>query len=462
MNKINFFFRENKTFVSLLIGCLLLLTLFVSVATISGAWPGSDASAQILSALAGAVVAAIITLFLLLGQTSSEEKKERNTKVFEEKLRIYQDFLHCLYEVIKDGKVTREEAIALEFQTSYITMHTESAHIKTIAQQVFEIVDSLNTNGTNNAEAASVNNAKLMHNLFNIVEEFKKELYQSNPNKIDVDNTHEAILAFSSIMEAVEVEQKDDVISEESISERIDQEQTVTKFTNELLQRLNINEDLWNVQIDKSLYISVNQKGNEEGVRVILSHEDNGDQYFQIHLDYIDTHEAYKHLKWRFGGRQNKWCWWKYLDASYRNVTATEDFKSGNWEKLLSVIEKQFKALIAYVETFENIRKDIFQHVPYDKANVWMYYNTCVAFDYDKTLKEERLFVDVELNENGLYNIRLGNRDNNIPLLINRLHSIGFATVEQKDLVEDRYTAYSDITANEAVARIKEIDAKIC
>ena len=88
MNKINLFFRENKTFVSLLIGCLLLLTLFVSVATISGAWPGSDASAQILSALAGAVVAAIITLFLLLGQTSSEEKKERNTKVFEEKLRF--------------------------------------------------------------------------------------------------------------------------------------------------------------------------------------------------------------------------------------------------------------------------------------------------------------------------------------------------------------------------------------
>ena len=158
MKNVFFFFRENKTFISLLVGCIFLLALFVGVATASGAWPGSDASAQILSALAGAVVAAIITLFLLLGQTSSEEKKERNTKVFEEKLRIYQDFLHCLYEVIKDGEVTEEEAIRLQFQTSFITMHTDSEHIKEIAKQVQNIVSDLQNkegdpdNATNNAE----------------------------------------------------------------------------------------------------------------------------------------------------------------------------------------------------------------------------------------------------------------------------------------------------------------------
>lgn len=463
MNKINSFFHENLTFVTLLIGCLCLLALFVGVATLSGSWPGSDASSQILSALAGAVVAAIITLFLLLGQTSSEEKKERNTKVFEEKLQIYQDFLHCLYEVIKDGKVTREEAIALEFQTSYITMHTESTHIKTIAQQVYEIVDSLNTNGTSNAETASVNNAKLMHNLFNIVEEFKKELYQSNPDKKDIENTQEAICAFSSIMEAVEVEQKEEVISEQSTSEQIEQRQVVANFTNELLKKLKIDDNLWSVQTNgsgASLYINVAQKGNEEGVRVILSHDDNGDQYFQIHLDYIDTHEAYKHMKWRFGGRQNKWCWWKYLDVSYRNLTTTEDFKSGNWEKIMSSIEKQFKSLISYVETFESIRKNIFQHVPYEKANVWLYYENVVAFDYDKTLGEDRLFMDVELHDNGLYTIVLGNRDQNVQKLISHLNVIGF-TVKDSDLHENRFKAYENVTAEEAVEKVKFIDSKI-
>ena len=57
MGKFKSFYGENKTFVRLLIGCLFLLALFVGVATLSCSWPGSDASAQILSALAGAVVA---------------------------------------------------------------------------------------------------------------------------------------------------------------------------------------------------------------------------------------------------------------------------------------------------------------------------------------------------------------------------------------------------------------------
>ena len=126
MNKVNMFISENKTFLSLLVGCLVLLVLFVGVATGSGAWPGSDASSQILSALAGAVVAAIITLFLLLGQTSSEEKKERNTKVFEERLRIYQEFLHKLCDVVKDRRIEPEEEIELEFHVAYIAMHTSS------------------------------------------------------------------------------------------------------------------------------------------------------------------------------------------------------------------------------------------------------------------------------------------------------------------------------------------------
>ena len=328
MKIISAFFRENKTFISLLVGCLCLLALFVGVATASGAWPGSDASAQILSALAGAVVAAIITLFLLLGQTSSEEKKERNTKVFEEKLRIYQNFLHCLYEVIKDGEVTEEETIRLQFQTSFITMHTESEHIKVIAQQVQSIVSDLkNTdgdpdNGTNNAENNSKNNANLMQCLFAIVEEFKKELYHFNLTKTDRENIAEAVKAFSTIMDAVEV--KEEIYGNEvlSIEEATNLSQNLKDFENKLRQRLDGKLANWIVkpgELEKGVYINFAYKGREESVRVLLDYEEsNGEHYFQVHLEHDDSHEVYKHMKWRFGGRQNKWSWWKYLDVNYR------------------------------------------------------------------------------------------------------------------------------------------------
>ena len=176
---------------ALLIGCIILLILFVSVATISGAWPGTDTSAQILSALAGAIVAAIITLFLLLGQTSSEEKKERNTKVFEERLRIYQDFLHKLCDVVKDMKIESTEEIELEFQVAYIAMHTSTESINTISENVKKIVVKIK-----NEEKGS---NEMLEQLFEIADVFYKELYgkDNDYNRAFRENT---IRNFASIM----------------------------------------------------------------------------------------------------------------------------------------------------------------------------------------------------------------------------------------------------------------------
>ena len=39
----------------------------------------------------------------------------------------------------------------------------------------------------------------------------------------------------------------------------------------------------------KAVYIELAQRGNEDGVRVILCHEENGEQYFQVHLNFFAT-----------------------------------------------------------------------------------------------------------------------------------------------------------------------------
>lgn len=209
MTKFKTFFKENSAFVSLLVGCVCLLVLFVSIATVSGAWPGSDTSAQIYSALAGAVVAAIITLFLLLGQTSSEEKKERNTKIFEERLRIYQEFLHKLCDVVKDQKIEPEEEIELEFQVAYIAMHTSSESILKISDQVRDIVVNLKK-GKNDGN-------EMVGQLFNIADAFHFELY-GKPNEKNEEHRQITISNFDSILiakediKSYENEQNEDVI----------------------------------------------------------------------------------------------------------------------------------------------------------------------------------------------------------------------------------------------------------
>lgn len=64
---------------------------------------------QFFGALIGVVITAIITVFLLNGQTSAEETKERNVKVFEEKSARFNNFINKLWEIWDDRVVELEE-----------------------------------------------------------------------------------------------------------------------------------------------------------------------------------------------------------------------------------------------------------------------------------------------------------------------------------------------------------------
>lgn len=174
-----------------LILCVCFFALFVILAAISGAWPGKDISAQFFSAMAGALVAAIITLFLLRGQTAVEADRKKNSKVFEEKLRIYKVFLHKLCEVVKDRKITEDEEIELQFQVSCISMHTSSKSINTISKQVSEIVVNLKQ------DHPDANN--MLMQLFSIADCFYDELYKEK-YQFDPEEREETINYFRAIL----------------------------------------------------------------------------------------------------------------------------------------------------------------------------------------------------------------------------------------------------------------------
>ena len=151
----------------------------------------SDIWAQMFGAFIGAMITVIITLLLLKSQTSSEEEKERNSKVFEEKLRIYQEFLKKLCEVVKDVNIEKSKEIELEFQVSYIAMHTSYESLAEISKQVREIITAIK-------EGDSERN-KMLKQLFVIADTFYKELY-NNVNVYDDEKRQETIQNFNSIM----------------------------------------------------------------------------------------------------------------------------------------------------------------------------------------------------------------------------------------------------------------------
>lgn len=132
---------------------------------------------QMFSAILGVIITIIITSLLLSSQTSSDIERERSSEVFREKLRIYQEFLQALYDVLKEETVTPSEAMRLQFQTSYIAMHTSGSHIREVSECVSSIVQMYSQCPDENGRKVLQDKELLLRNLFRIVEIFRQELY---------------------------------------------------------------------------------------------------------------------------------------------------------------------------------------------------------------------------------------------------------------------------------------------
>ena len=153
---------------------------------------------QMFSAILGVIITVIITNLLLNSQTSNDIERERNSEIFKEKLRIYQEFLQALYDVLKEEAVTPDEAMRLQFQTSYIAMHTSSKHILQISENVSSIVKMYSQCPNENGRKVIQDRELLLKNLFSIVEVFRKELYK-DMSEFDRNDIDKAIVNFDYV-----------------------------------------------------------------------------------------------------------------------------------------------------------------------------------------------------------------------------------------------------------------------
>ena len=100
---------------------------------------GKELWYEMFAAVLGVIITAVITMILLKGQSDDDVERERAAKIFEEKLRIYQDYLHSLCDIIKEHSLSDEGKIRLEFQTSYVAMHCDPQYIATVSNSVKEL-----------------------------------------------------------------------------------------------------------------------------------------------------------------------------------------------------------------------------------------------------------------------------------------------------------------------------------
>lgn len=99
--------KINKNYIT--VGLLICLFGFLAIMYFSKIYQIGDLPVQFAGALLGSVATAVITYFLLVGQTISEERKERNVKVYETKSTLYQPIIESLWDIYEDRKINTDE-----------------------------------------------------------------------------------------------------------------------------------------------------------------------------------------------------------------------------------------------------------------------------------------------------------------------------------------------------------------
>ena len=161
----------------LYIGLAILFTISISIFVFNAIYQGSVPKIveEINNSSIGAILTAIITVLLLSQQSSSEEVKEKNVRVFEEKSTRFNTFIDKLWEIWDDRTVSLEELNELiKIVSKDIVLYTKPETVDKILSYLIEIAEQAKPDQSNNKDTESTK--LIQNNIFNIINELAKEI----------------------------------------------------------------------------------------------------------------------------------------------------------------------------------------------------------------------------------------------------------------------------------------------
>ena len=350
-------------------------------------YTGKELWYEMFAAIIGVVITAIITMMLLVGQTDSDEKREKKGKVFEEKLRMYQEYLDTLYEVLKDGRITNDEKLRLAFKTSSVAMHCAPERVKKISNSVKKIFNTtINENG-NALETLNEKNWKeLLKELFNVMDEFKADLYQDFKGN-DIPDWEETLDNFtnafsqgndeSNIPQFMPDDGNDgtETAGAEAVSEEWEDMKATWAGKGWAVDDYLSNGNGFMLKLTGS------DAGNNKPAYINVGW-DNGHYYIQA--SYQRDPNFSKALKWEYGGRRSYGTWWKYFDGKYYNIPDGKlcDFIH-NDEGLRKYLKAEVERLMDIVEREHNTMQWLDKVGPRDGWTTFTWCWDTLACDYN-------------------------------------------------------------------------------
>lgn len=448
---------------------LLLICFACFIAVYFQVFTGKDLWYEMFAAVLGVIITAVVTMVLLRGQSENDIKREKEAKVFEEKLRIYQEYLHVLYEAIKDHKLSDEKIIRLQFQTSYIAMHTSITHINTISEKVQTIIQNVcfKENRSSKPEI-------LLENLFDIVHCFQEELYskQNQEDKRDKKELSKILENFNEAFDEKNVDESADIENEPqqmtinlnipsvipvtlTSSEKIESEKQASDIKNNTFwenAKKRWNSSGWDV-VDKnpdgSFYMK-NKNGNPGVIHIIYSPDG-----YHIGASYQNDIYFSKCLKERKKGRRSQSTWWNYLAEPYVHLQNGELSKlletdTSFQQYVVKVIDDLIDALTTHHDTLK-LKEEIVRGSEYTNCNIFAW-GKILACEFNAT--EDIPYLDIVKEKDNQFTVHLSNRLTDRDKLKKMLEKI---SAKDKKIEDDVFVIWEHYSIED----IKELITKI-
>lgn len=161
----------------LYIGLGIVFTISISIFIFNGIYHGKIPKIveEINNSSIGAILTAIITVLLLSQQSSSEEIKERNVRVFEEKSARFNTFINKLWEIWDDRSVNLEELNDLiKLVSKDIILYTKTETVNRILDKLIIIAEQAEPDKT---DSKNIETTKLIQQcIFDIINELAIEI----------------------------------------------------------------------------------------------------------------------------------------------------------------------------------------------------------------------------------------------------------------------------------------------
>ncbi len=129
--------KEAKDTARLLIYLAVAIFIIGVFAILPKIFSAQDMLFQTIAVVLSVVFTAVVTNQLLTGQSNNEESRERNIKVYENKISVYAEFVSKMWSIMNDGKVEPEEIIALRSEIfNKLIFYLDDSQIKTISEEL--------------------------------------------------------------------------------------------------------------------------------------------------------------------------------------------------------------------------------------------------------------------------------------------------------------------------------------